>query len=76
MFVSKVSGPHTTRKEAEESKRVFIRVQIAKDNASKEAFESRNPGREFVPFSPPAFDIYRVESQLKGFIVVLDDPSL
>lgn len=76
MFVSKVSGPFTQRKEAEQSMRVFIRVQKAQDETRKQAFEAANPGREFMPFSPPAEDIYRIENNKNGFIVVLDDPSL
>ena len=74
MFVSKVSGPFATEKEATESMRVFIRVQERQDDARKQAIEAR--GLTFTPFSPPAADIYRIEHQPKGFIVVLDDPSL
>lgn len=74
MFVSKMSGPFKTRKEAEHSMRVFIRVQERQDDARKQAIEAR--GLKFTPFSPPATDIYRIEEQPKGFIVVLDDPSL
>lgn len=76
MFVSKVSGPFTTRKEAEASRRVFIRVQLAQDHAASEAFHAKHPDKAFTPYSPPAEDIYRIEDNKGGFIVVLDDPSL
>lgn len=76
MFVSKVSGPFAKREQAEESMRVFIRVQKAQDETRKQAFLASHPGRAFTPFSPPAEDIYRIEDNKGGFIVVLDDPSL
>lgn len=69
-----MSGPFATAKDAEKSRNLFIRVQKKQDAARKAAIEAR--GLTFRPFSPPAEDIYRIEQQPTGYIVVLDDPSL
>jgi hypothetical protein len=74
VFVAKVSGPFDSEKEAIESRKVFIRVQMRQDAVHHASLVDRGITPNII--SPPADDIYRIERQPKGFIVVLDDPSL